>query len=231
MERIALEDERKKTLSLQEQNDAASAVIAKAEEVEMTIRDALIVAQREAAMAREQLLHLEKGDVRTSTDPEQRLTTLLAEQRSTLEEAHARVRTENTIRINSLKDNKAKLEERVVALEKALGTPPFTLTLTRALEKALGTPPAPPRSLMTCPGLWCHRASCCIALPAAPALWPCLLAPTRPPHAASYYQLRLRCGHAAASRRIGLLPPRRARTAARTGGMRVWPRLNSMNRT
>ena len=123
MERIALEDERKKSLGLQDQlevsKDAAKEVAAK----EKAEREARVAAEKELSKALARaggLAGLSGPDAKQAA--EARLAVLLAEQRATLEAANQKYRTESSKQMGEMRVERKKLEKRIAELEHRLRT-------------------------------------------------------------------------------------------------------------
>ena len=135
MERIALEDERKRSLQLQAQVEEAMVKAARCSEAEEAAREVLGLAQREASMAKQRADQL-SSSFNTGRDPEKRLQVLLAEQREVLEEAARIAREENAARVEGLKEDKRRLEERIQELEAAIYELKRAISAARTPEEA-----------------------------------------------------------------------------------------------
>ena len=116
MERVALEDERRRNLELQLQVEGASTQVDAVMSREEAGREAARAAQREVASLSQRIMELEQA-AKVETDPEVRLQELLGAQRATLEESASRARAESAARIDGLSDEKRLLEVKVGELE------------------------------------------------------------------------------------------------------------------
>ena len=124
LERVALADERKKTLSLLERLEELGSKVSASSETERLAKLERHRAEAEAKRARERLEVLENatGGIDPRQAAEERLAKLLAEQRETLELAQKQFRQESAKQLGELRTDKKRLEQRIAELEARLKT-------------------------------------------------------------------------------------------------------------